>query len=1305
METLLEERQLIDCIRTEADEIQEFRVADDDSAQVKAQKETKLAERKLKEAQCKSLLVEKIADSQLEYIKGKSTPKAIWATLQNVFAKKGISGQFYLLKQLAVMKYNEAEPMEEHLLKFDRIIRELATAEITMHDRLVVFNLLQTMPRSFQQLVTVLETLPPEQCTLDFVKARLLSESIKRKNNFESEGVSTDEAAFYGGRVKNSKLKCFACGKVGHKKADCPARPKGQEDRQKPGRPKQKERANVADSEVAFVTQSGCEAEQQREFKWILDSGASEHMVHTADCLRDVKKLETPVPIMVASGKVVHSNYSGTVDMELRVGERRIKSTVNEVLYVPELQYNLFSIRRVGKLGMRITFERDQVKIVRNDEVVAVGSVAGKLYVLNAMVKRGHVNEALVSSSLSQYELWHRRFGHIGKSGLRKLVRDDMVKGVTLKSEAFVGGEVCEPCMMGKHARQPFDDVPLPRSKRPLELVHSDVCGAFTPAAWNGKRFFVTFTDDFTHFCAVYLLTTKDEVFEAFQQYTSMAENHFDRKIARIRCDNGGEYVSNDFSEYCKANGVTMEKTIPYTPQQNGVSERLNRTILDRARAMVHDAGVTKRLWGEAVQAAVYVINRSPTAALQKKTPYEMWYGHKPDVSKLRIWGSKAYSFIPKEKRTKLDARSEACYFVGYGPTGYRLWNHQKQKVYLARDVVVNETWNEADNDHVEEEVESDHPVWTAPAEQVEVQEPDADDPVVDDAVQSDDDEFLSGEDETDAENETDVRKSTRVRNPPQRYGDYTCLAYALNAENYVQNLPDSIEEMKLRDDWPHWRKAVEEELKSLTDNKTWELVDLPDGRRPVDCKWVFKLKLNPDSSIQKYKARLVAKGFTQRYGYDFTETYAPVVRMSTVRMMLALANQENLLVHQMDVKTAFLNGTLAEEIYMRQPRGFEEGNRVCKLNKSIYGLKQASKAWNDRFHEFVSRIGFKRCINDNCLYVNERDGEKVFLLLYVDDILVICRSLNLITTIKKLLKNEFAMQDMGEATVFLGLKIDRDILKGQMKLSQEHYAKLILKRFGMEECKPVATPMESNLQLKKSEQVSSLQKPYRELIGCLTYLMVTSRPDLSASVSYFSQFQSNPTEEHWTHAKRILRYIRGTADHGMVYQRTTAPDQIVGYADASWAADLNDRRSVSGILFKVYGAVTSWSSKKQSTVSLSSTEAECSALADATCEAIWIQKLFEELGILNKRAARIYEDNQSTIAVIKSPGNSKRLKHTDVKLHFVRDCVAANKIEIQYIPTNDQQADLLTKGLPTAAFRKHCKSIGISRCPEPRLT
>jgi len=473
--------------------------------------------------------------------------------------------------------------------------------------------------------------------------------------------------------------------------------------------------------------------------------------------------------------------------------------------------------------------------------------------------------------------------------------------------------------------------------------------------------------------------------------------------------------------------------------------------------------------------------------------------------------------------------------------------------------------------------------------------------------------------------------------------------------------------------------------------------VDLPIGRKPVDCKWVFRLKFGPDGTVEKRKARLVAKGFTQRYGFDFSETYAPVVKMSTVRSMLAIANQFDYAVHQMDVTSAFLNGTLKEEIYMRQPKGFEEGDKVCRLNKSIYGLKQASKAWNECFNEHISRCGFRQCLEDSCLYIRESKLGPVYVLLYVDDVLIIAKNLQEIKTVKQMLINQFKMQDLDEAKMFLGLCIEREPMNGIMKLSQQKYINAVLKRFGMEECNPISTPMEPNLQLKKSEIDQNLNKPYREMIGCLTYLTITSRPDISAAVSYFSQFQSNPGEEHWKHAKRILRYLKGTIDYGLIYKKSDPTcRQIIGFADANWATDVMDRRSTSGCLIKVYGATTAWSTKKQRTVALSSTEAECSALSDCICEVLWTCKLFEELSLRDNLPVEVFEDNQSAIAIANSNGSSKRLKHTEIKLHFIKQCVHEERVKLCYIPTTDQPADILTKGLPQVSFVKHRAVLGV---------
>lgn len=676
-----------------------------------------------------------------------------------------------------------------------------------------------------------------------------------------------------------------------------------------------------------------------------------------------------------------------------------------------------------------------------------------------------------------------------------------------------------------------------------------------------------------------------------------------------------------------------------------------------------------------------------------------MWYGHKPDVSKLRIFGSKAFCLVPKEKRNKLDSRSKICHFVGYGVNGYRLWDGRK--IVVARDVVVEEVaWQQSNggrsctSNSEQQSVDCRRLAGPFGEVQARVQEPEVLQP--DPQAEIEEEEALV-DPMVDQEAEA-TRRSQRTRKPPARLNDYLCVvAYALNTECFVEDVPESIEELQKLEDWPEWKVAVKEELRSLAENDTWELVDLPKGRKVVDNKWVFRLKLNPDGTIQRRKARLVAKGFTQRYGFDYHETYSPVVKMSTVRMMLAFANQHNYAVHQMDVTAAFLNGTLSEDVYMRQPRGFEEGDKVCKLRKSLYGLKQASKSWNDRFNVFAERIGFRRSEEDTCLYVRNGKAGPVYLLLYVDDVLIITKDVQEIEVVKRLLQQEFKMQDLGEAEMFLGLRIERDMAAGTMKLSQQGYVEAVLKRFGMELCKPASTPMEAGLQLPKGSESGHLDKPYRELIGCLTYLMTTCRPDLSAAVAYFSQYQCNPTDEHWIHSKRILRYLSGTKSRGLVYKRMDVIDrQIVGFADANWATDVNDRRSVSGYLFRIYDATTSWTTRKQRTIALSSTEAECSALADCICEAIWICKLFEELKIRDQNPVEIYEDNQSAIAIAESEAPSKKLKHTAVKLEFIKECVAEQKVSVKYLPTGDQPADMLTKGLSPVAFKKHCINLGI---------
>ena len=410
------------------------------------------------------------------------------------------------------------------------------------------------------------------------------------------------------------------------------------------------------------------------------------------------------------------------------------------------------------------------------------------------------------------------------------------------------------------------------------------------------------------------------------------------------------------------------------------------------------------------------------------------------------------------------------------------------------------------------------------------------------------------------------------------------------------------------------WEEACDSEINSLLKNKTWDLVQLPKGRKAIGCRWVFRVKENKDGEIERFKARLVAKGFSQKFGIDYEETFAPVAKFTSIRIVLSLAAKYDLIVHQMDVKTAFLNGELDEDIYMIQPEGYVEDsnpNLVCKLNRSLYGLKQSPRMWNKTIDEFMLKLGLKKCESDHCIYT-KRDGEAmIFVALYVDDLVLASSSDKMLKTIKSALSDRFEMTDLGKLNFFLGMEIDQE--PGKVSMRQTKFAKDVLTKFGMDNSNPVKTPQDPGLKLTKSmcedgcnHSDTMANVPYRSAVGCLMYLMVGTRPDLAAAVGVLSQFAADPCPTHWQALKRVFRYIQGTKTYGIEF--TVDGDALQGYSDADWAGDTESRRSTSGYAFMMNGGCISWRSKKQRTVALSSTEAEYMALSEATQEAVWLR-------------------------------------------------------------------------------------------------
>jgi hypothetical protein len=482
------------------------------------------------------------------------------------------------------------------------------------------------------------------------------------------------------------------------------------------------------------------------------------------------------------------------------------------------------------------------------------------------------------------------------------------------------------------------------------------------------------------------------------------------------------------------------------------------------------------------------------------------------------------------------------------------------------------------------------------------------------------------------------------------------------------------------------WEKSIQEEYDSIIKNQTWTLVPRPKNRKVISCKWVFKHKKDEFGRINRLKSRLVARGFTQVYGVDYLDTFAPVAKLATIRALFGISAVEDLEMDQMDVVAAFLASELEEYLYMEQPEGFElygENGEllVCLVRKSLYGFKQSARLWNRKLRRFLKKIGFYQLHSDHCVYINKETG--VILAMWVDDLILFGKSRVEVDKMKDQLRSEFEMKDLGPLRYFVGILVQRDRERRTLRIDQSGYVDMILQRFDMENSTPVATPIATGTRLVNATDNDEIidAKPYQSMVGSQMYAMLCTRPDIAFAVSQVSQFNASPTSTHEVIARRILRYLKGSMDLGIEYSGKEGLVMKV-FVDADWGASEN-RRSIGGYIVILAGGAISWSCKKQGSVALSSTEAEYMALVQVLKESIWLQRLLRELGREAENAKTIYEDNQGAIALANNPEYHARTKHVDIQYHFVRECVENGDIELEYCPTADMVADALTKALP----------------------
>lgn len=1267
-----------------------------------------------------------LSNNILQEVLQETSAAALWLRLEKLCMTKDLTSKMHLKQKLFLHKLQEGDKMLDHLSEFKEIVADLASMEVKYDEEDLGLILLCSLPSSYSNFRdTILYS--RDTLTLNEVYEALhAKEKMKQMvsgegSSSQAEGLSVrgrskEKDSGNGSRGKNSnghrgrsksrgKYKsCKYCKKSGHDISEC-YKLQNKEKRNGTSKPKgNKEedgnanctRDNSSDADVLVVSVfAGC-AESSDE--WILDTACTFHMCPNRDWFSTFEPVTGAGSVLMGDDSACKVVGIGSIQVKMFDGMIR---TLSDVRYIPTMKRNLISLSALDDKGFKYSGGGGVLKVTKGSLIVMKGDLrkANSLYYLRGTTVSGTAAPAISkdNSKCDATNLWHMRLGHMSELGLSELNKRELLAGYESGKLEF-----CEHCIFGKHKRVKFN-TSVHTTEGILDYVHSDLWGPARRTSLGGARYMMTIIDDYSRRVWPYFLKHKSEAFSAFKEWKTMVERQTERKVKKLRTDNGMEFCSNKFKSYCKSEGIVRHYTIPHTPQQNGVAERMNRTIISKARCMLSNAGLHRRFWAEAASTACYLINRSPSIAIDKKTPIEVWSGSPADYSELRVFGCTAYAHVDNGK---LEPRAVKCIFMGYssGVKGYRLWNPATGKTMTSRNVVFNESvfLHDPSAPPPTAPIDPSDPSEQKSSVQVEHAIPDKeniDTPIVEVAEPP--------------PRSIAVDRPRRNPEPILRYtgeawhsGEANIVGYACAVAEEIEGTaePSSYSEAIISSDVSKWVTAMHEEMESLEKNGTWVLVKLPSEKKPIRCKWVFKKKegVSPTDQI-RYKARLVAKGYSQIPGIDFNEVFSPVVKHSSIRTLLSMVAMHDYELEQLDVKTAFLHGELEEDIYMEQPEGFitpGKENLVCKLKKSLYGLKQSPRQWYKRFDTFMQSQSFKRSDYDSCVYLKNVNGTSIYLLLYVDDMLIAAKDKAEIEKLKEQLNSEFEMKDLGAAKKILGMEISRDRPSGKLYLSQSGYIEKVLHRFNMHDAKPVGTPLAAHFRLSSAlcpqtdEDVEYMSRvPYSSAVGSLMYAMVCSRPDLAQAMSVVSRFMANPGKEHWKAVQWMFRYLRATSHARLVFGRSR--DELVGYVDSDYAGDLDKRRSLTGYVFTIGGCAVSWKATLQSTVALSTTEAEYMAIAEACKEATWLRGLYTEL-CGDTSCITIFCDSQSAICLTKDQMFHERTKHIDVRYHYIRDVIAKGDVKVCKISTHDNPADMLTKPVPITKFELCSGLVGI---------
>ncbi|GJS66800.1 retrovirus-related pol polyprotein from transposon TNT 1-94 [Tanacetum coccineum] len=921
---------------------------------------------------------------------------------------------------------------------------------------------------------------------------------------------------------------------------------------------------------------------------------------NTHNHVEELNTQNTNVPVPPSTGVNCCTNASGS---QPRSNTKKNRISLAKVVALGHTDrplvfgLKLFKTYDGGSLTAQEFHEKCNLQDTDGVELIK-GSRGSNLYTVSVkdMMKSSPIC-LLSNASKNKLWLWHRRLNHLNFSTINDLARKDLVRG--LPRLKFEKDYLCSACQLGKRKKHTHKPKTENTNLEVLNTHHMDLCGPMRVQTINGKKYILVIVDDYSWFTWVKFLRSKDETPEC---------RHFSSKI------------------------------VPRTPQQNNIVERWNLTHVEAARTMLIFSKALMFLWAEAVATACYTQNRSLIHTLHHKTPYELVHDNKPDLTFFRVFGALCYPTNDNEDLGKLQPTIDIGIFVGYAPSrkGYIIYNKRTlrimETIHISSGLVPNPVPAAPYVPPINKELEIlFQPMFDKYLESTRVERPVSPALAASVSVTSAGTPSSTTIDQ-DAPSPSHSSSSSALQSPrlhPSVAAESTLMEdnpFAPVDNNPFINIfaPEPSSEASLSRDLMEpknfksaitedcWFKAMQDEIYEFDRLQVWELVPQPDGVMIIALKWIYKVKLDEYGDVLKNKARLVAKRYRQEEGIDFEESFTPVARIEAIRIFIANAASKNMTIYQMDVKTAFLNGELKEEVYVSQLEGFVDPDHlthVYRLKKAFYGLKQALRAWYDTLSRFL---------------LDNKFSEGIFI-------------------------------------------------------NQSKFALEILNKFGMDLCEPVDTPMVDQLKLDEDPLGIPVDKTqFRSMVGFLMYL-TANRPDLVFVICMCARYQASPTKKHLEALKRVFRYLRGTINWGLWYPKDT--DMVLtAYADADHAGCQDTRRSTSGSTQFLRDKLVSWSSKKQKSTAISTTEAEYIAMSGCCAHILWMRsQLLDYRFVFNK--IPLYCDNRSAIALYCNNVQHSRSKHIDIRYHFIREqvekgvatrCLLANIMADLNIPAND---------------------------------